>query len=303
LAIANRFQWVKSLKTIWIAIIIIVLLVSPIIAYSYYPKSSEEKEVNVCLHLSDYSNMTISYLKDLKVDWVRTDWIQTPNGSMESYCQELQRNNINLLTIFDANTFGSQNFSLTEWNNTIEKIAKSPSFQSVNAVEVWNEPNGFAYLTPETYYGMLKSAYVIIKNYSSVPVIFAGISPNIPGWQSYLCQVFHNDIEKYFDFMGIHLYDDVSTNLNTLEFIKSLTDKPIWLTETGKPTENSDQAAQATYLYSACSSYKSIVAKIFIYELNDNYGLTPEKENHFGLIQLNGTKKESYDVVWKINRK
>jgi len=34
--------------------------------------------VNVCLHLSDYSNMTISYLKDLKVDWVRTDWIQTP---------------------------------------------------------------------------------------------------------------------------------------------------------------------------------------------------------------------------------
>jgi hypothetical protein len=303
--IAKRFQGVNRLKkTVCATIIFIVLLAISIMTYSYYPISAKEKEVNVCLHLSDYSNTTISYLKDLKVGWVRTDWILTPDGAMENYCQELQRNNINLLTIFDTNTFGFQNFSLREWNNTITEIVKSPSFQSVDAVEIWNEPNGAAYIDPETYYEMLKSAYVIIKSHSSVPIIFAGISPNIPGWQTYLNQIFaHYDTEDNFDFMGIHLYDDVTTNLNTLQFIKGLTDKPIWLTETGKPSENNDQAAQATYLYSVYSNSKSLVSKFFIYELNDNYGLTPEKENHFGLVQLNGTKKESYYMVWETNRK
>ena len=36
--------------------------------------------------------------------------------------------------------------------------------------------------------------------------------------------------------MGIHLYDDMNVNTNTLKFIESLTAKPIWVTETGKPS-------------------------------------------------------------------
>jgi len=131
---------------------------------------------------------------------------------------------------------------------TITAIVTSECFDTVDAVEIWNEPNAGAYIDPETYYEMLKSAYVIIKNYTSAQVVFAGISPNIPDWQTYLAEIFvHQDIGEYFDYMGIHLYDNVSTNLKTLAFIKDLTDKPIWVTETGRPSEDNDQELLKDY--------------------------------------------------------
>jgi hypothetical protein len=95
----------------------------------------------------------------------------------------------------------------------------------------------------------------------------------------------------------------MATNLNTRQFVKGLTNKPIWLTETRKPSENNGETAQATYLSSIYSTFKPLVSKIFIYELNDGYGLFPEKENHFGLLTANGTKKESYYTILNISRK
>lgn len=280
-----------------------------VITYSYYYRAPEtvsypENEVNVCLHLSDYNDQTISSLLDLRVSWVRTDWIITPDNLMRDYSQDLQNNNINLLTIIDTNTFNNQKFTLAKWNKTIIEIVNSEGFNNTDAVEIWNEPNGGAFVEPETYYEMLKSAYTIIKNYTTINVVFAGISPNIPEWQTYLNTIFANsDAQDYFDYMGIHFYDDMPTNLNSLRFVKDLTDKPIWLTETGKPSENNDQTGQAEYLSSVYSTFKPLVYKIFIYELNDNSGLTPPKENYFGLLTVNGTKKESYFKIWGINRK
>ena len=283
---------------------LILLVGTCLLAFSYYITPTENNEVNVCLHLSDYDTETMSYLRDLKISWIRTDWLVTADNSMRVYSQALQDNSINLLAIIDSNTFNNQNFSLEEWNNTVTEIVNSEGFSNTDAVEIWNEPNGGAFIQPEIYYEMLKSAYAIINNYTAVEVVFAGISPNIPEWQTYLNTVFaHSDTQSYFDYMGIHFYDDVTTNLDTLEFVKGLTNKPIWLTETGKPSVNNDRAAQATYLRSIYSNFESLVSEIFIYELKDNSGLPPEKENHFGLLTLNGTKKEAYNVVWDINRK
>ena len=299
-----------GLKTLWVLFALILLVGTCLLAFSYYSKPTENNEVNVCLHLSDYDNETVSHLRDLKISWVRTDWLVTADNSMTIYSQTLQDNSINLLAIIDTNTFNNQNFTLKQWNTTITEIVNSEGFNNTDAVEIWNEPNGAentypeAYIQPEKYYEMLKSAYAIIKNYTVVEVVFAGISPNIPDWQTYLNTVFaYGDTQNYFDYMGIHFYDDVTTNLDTLEFVKGLTNKPIWLTETGKPSVNNDQAAQATYVRSIYSNFGSLVSKIFIYELKDNYGLFPENENHFGLLTIDGTKKESYNVVWDINRK
>ena len=102
--------------------------------------------------------------------------------------------------------------------------------------------------------------------------------------------------------MGIHLYDDTVINLSTLQFVKNLTDKPIWLTETGKPSENNNVTAQATHLSTVYSTFKPLVSKIFIYELKDK-GLSSYGEDHFGLLTFNGTRKESYHTVWDISRK
>ena len=292
-------------KAIWIIVALILFLIISLLTYSYYPRPAEN-EVNVCLHLSDYGCSTISYLTELGVKWVRTDWLVTDDNSMSDYSQKLQDNNINLLTIVNMSKFGNQ-INLEEWNETVVDIVNSEGFNNAYAVEVFNEPNNYAYFIPaETYYEMLKSVYTIIKNYTQIPVFFAGVSPDIADWQTYLNEVFsYEDVQEYFDYMGIHFYyDDIETNLDVLHFVKGLTSKPIWLTETGKPsTENYDETWQAEYLSSIYSTFKPLVGKIFIYELKDNPAHSNDPEGHFGLLTVEGAQKEAYWVVCYINRK
>lgn len=233
------FRRLVRLKARWILLVVVLLAGISVLFYLLCPRPAEN-EVNVCLHLSDYDNQTMSYLTDLRVKWVRTDWMITSDNSMRNYSQALQDNNINLLAIIDHNTFGQQMPTLEEWERTLTEIVTSEDFRNTDAFEIWNEPNSDAFesfVQPETYYEMLKSAYVIIKNYTAIPVVFAGVSTNLDNWQTYLNTVFaHNDTRDYFDYMGIHFYDgNMTTNLETLEFVKRLTSKPIWLTETGKP--------------------------------------------------------------------
>ena len=278
------------------------------VAYSFFLRPVEnelvENEINVCLHLSDYGCSTVSHLKELAVGWVRTDWLLNVGNSMSDYSQRLEDSGINLLAIANMSKFGYQ-IDLGEWNETVTNIVNSEGFNNTDAVEICNEPNNSDYLIPgETYYELLKSAYSIIKSHMDIPVVFAGVSPNCRDWQSYLNTVFaHDDTEDYFDYMGIHLYDDMETNLETLKFVENLTDRPIWLTETGKPSMNNSETVQAEYLSSVCSTFKPLVSKIFIYELKDGYGSSPEKENYFGLLTLEGTKKEAYWVICDINGK
>jgi len=291
-----------GLKSLWKALILILIVGVCIVAYSFYPRPAENG-VNVCLHLSDYGCSTISHLTELGVGWVRTDWIITKENLMRDYSQSLEYNNINLLSIINMSKFGSE-ISLEEWNETVKTIVNSEGFNSTDAIEICNEPNNPDYLIPaETYYEMLKSAYSIIKSYTDIPVVFAGVSPNCGDWQSYLNTVFaHDDTEDYFDYMGIHLYDDMETNLETLQFVEGLTDKPIWLSETGKPSLNNDETAQAEYLSSVCSTLKPLVSNIFIYELKDNPNLPNDPEGCFGLLTVEGAHKEAYGVVCDMNR-
>jgi endo-1,4-beta-mannosidase len=222
---------------------------------------------------------------------------------MVEYSDALQENSINLLAIIDLNTFNQQYPTFQEWSNTLTQIVSSKDFSSVDAVEIWNEPNGLAYIPPSTYYEMLKEASVIIKDYSSIPVVFGGISPNIEGWNTYLTEVFANEnVEDYFDYMGIHLYDDTQTNLNTLGFVKALTDKPVWLTETGKPSIN-NETEQAQYVGAIYEDIAPKVSKTFIYELYDGQGTYPPKENYFGLLTINGTRKEAYNLIYNLNKR
>ena len=293
-------------KAIWIIGALILLLITSRLTYSYYHPRPAENDVGVCLHLSDYGCSTIYYLTELGVKWVRTDWLLANDYTMRDYSQNLQDNSINLLAIVNMSTFDQ--IDLEEWNETVTAIVNYEGFNNTDAVEICNEPNNSAYFIPaETYYEMLKSAYTIIKNYTEIPVVFAGVSPNIDGWQDYLNAVFaHDDVEDYFDYMGIHFYNDgMQENLSVLQFVEGLTTKPIWLTETGQPsaTENYNEISQAEYLSSVCSTFNPLVKKMFIYELKDNSGDFDNKESHFGLLTAEGTQKEAYWVVCDINGK
>ena len=57
--------------------------------------------------------------------------------------------------------------------------------------EIWNEPNALntsAYIDSDTYFEMLKSAYLIIKNYTNIDVVLAKhyLSPYLAGQYSAL---------------------------------------------------------------------------------------------------------------------
>ncbi len=297
-----NFRRLSGLKLVWLVVVLILIVGISVITYPYFLEPAEN-EVNVCLHLSDFGCSTISYLTELGVRWVRTDWEITPDNSMSVYSQNLQDNNINLLAIIDINTFNQTTPTLEEWKRNLTEIVTSEGFNNIDAVEIWNEPNAGAYIPPETYYEMLKSGYVIIKNYTEIPVVFAGVSPNITGWQDYLNTVFaYGDTEDYFDYMGIHFYDDMETNLDRLQFVEGLTSKPVWLTETGKPSMDNDEKGQAEYLSLVCYTFYPLVSKIFIYELKDNPNLLNDPEGHFGLLTVDGIQKEAYWVFYDINR-
>ena len=295
-------------------LIVVMLIVGAFVAgvyvgYSFYPRPSEDR-VGICLHIEDYNNQTIPYLIDLRIDWVRTDWDMSFETSMSNYSQSLQDNSINLLAIIDHKTFGYKVPTLEEWKQTITDLVYSEEFRNTDAVEIWNEPNSDAFesaVEPEVYYEMLKSAYKIIKDRTSIPVVFAGVSPNAQKhyWQTYLTKVFaHNDTENYFDYMGIHLYDNLTRNEDILQFVKGLTSKPIWLTETGKPSafEGNTEQGQAEYLSYVYITAKPLVSRMFFYEFRDGQGADPPKENYFGLLTLDGTQKEAYQILWNINR-
>ena len=283
-----------------------MLIFSGLAVYYLELKNQSSIEFNVCLHYWDYNNDTLSFFDDLRVKWVRTDWLLIPE--MMNYSKTLQENNKNLLTIIDINTFfPDKNVSLINWKKNVTEIVLSDGFKYVNAVEIWNEPNAEAYLESDIYFEMLKSAYSIIKNHSDVEVVFAGVSPNV-AWKDYLLDIFSNhDVADFFDVMGIHLYDDSETNLETLNFVKNLTNKSIWVTETGCPSyieteDKCDEALQADYLSAFYNDIYPLVDKVFLYELIDASGLDPKKENYFGLLTVNGTKKEAYHRIWEIVR-
>lgn len=125
------------MKILWVLSGIILIVLAGAFAYSYYPMVVEN-EVNVCMHLSDYNNETIGYLKDLNAKSVRTDWLIIPDNSMRDFSLKLQDNGINLLVIVDTNTWNHQDFTLAEWNKTLTQIANSAGLEATDAVEKIN---------------------------------------------------------------------------------------------------------------------------------------------------------------------
>ena len=63
---------------------------------------------------------------------------------------------------------------------------------------------------PENYFDMLKDAFQIIKAGSSnATVLSAGLSPyGSSAWKVWLTDFANMFPQRYFDFQGIHLYDD-----------------------------------------------------------------------------------------------
>jgi hypothetical protein len=265
-------------------------------------------ELGVCLHLYQFNTNTTELLEQINSKWIRIDWI--PN-QMDNVINIIKGNGIKILAILDHNTMTfadppNLNFSLSQWATTVQSIMETDAAKKVDAWEIWNEPNvekfqlGYMNGNPQNYADMLKSASLAIKSVSNASLIAAGLSPDYPNstnpnWKTWLIDFNATSSQSFFDFQGVHLYDDLITNSHILSQTEDIMKKGVWITEIGQPSAPSPYSNQdqSSYLFSNFQMLSETNNPVFWYQLKDETAGSPEKENHFGLFDAQNNPKDA----------
>ncbi len=263
---------------------------------------SANYEFDVCMHIGSFTNTTVNDLKNLGAQWVRIDWIPN-NETMGNFMKAMHDNNINVLAIIDANTVENKRFTMAQWIANVTSILKSPSANYVDAWEIWNEPNSpifpQAWFSTHDYYYMLSNASAIIRSFTNAPIVAAGLSPD-GNWTVNDLYASYNDIGNYIDYQGVHVYGDVSANVANIAATEQITKKPIWVTEYGYPSNGGsdyNEANQEAWLQKNFAPLKAHADKVFWYELYDETTHGSAKENSFGLLMTNESRKLSFKTL------
>jgi hypothetical protein len=241
-------------------------------------------------------------LTEIHATWVRIDWI--PNR-MDSFVESMKVINVKILAILNHNTMFQKSFTLDQWRSTIVDIMNTNASKDVDAWEIWNEPNnsdfylGYMDGNPQHYTDMLKIAHEVIETSSPDTVIVsAGLSPDTPSWENPDWEAWLKDFnstsaESFFDYQGVHLYDDLATNSYVLEQTKAIMNKDIWVTEIGQPSAPSPYSTenQSVYLRSNLQMLKSLIIPIFWYQLQDETNDLTDREANFGLFDAQNNPK------------
>jgi hypothetical protein len=179
--------------------------------------------------------------------------------------------------ILDYATVGAQpsisgcisgcNWTLDTWNASIATAVAD--YPEIHVWEIYNEPlganfaSGYENRNASHYFNMIKSAYSIIKNNNpnATIVCFGGAqmfssvfsSNSVQNEFLFYQQVWKYGAAKYCDAISLHAYNQPYYNFsqivdngetleqsynNTLNMYENLTGKPIWITETGIPSNN-----------------------------------------------------------------
>jgi len=291
---------------IFFAIAVLILIIALYIGTFETPDidSAVKTEYGVCLHLYQFNaSTTIQLLKQLNATCIRIDWI--PN-QMDEFVETMKENNISILAILDHNTMNQSEFTRIQWRTMVQGIMSTEAAKKVDAWEIWNEPNaeqfylGYMDGTPQNYFDLLKDASQIIRATSpNATIIAAGLSPN-DTWMNWLIGFANLSPQRYFDFQGVHLYDDTETNLNVLSETKEIIGKNLWITEIGKPSGPKNQSFtsedQAYFLKSNFQMLSDMEIPLFWYQLKDETNASDPKENYFGLFDAQDKPKPASEA-------
>lgn len=219
--------------------------------------------------LNSAPNITaMQFALDSGVRCFRTDI--SLNESTMNYVSNISNSGGSFLGILDYETVGAHpsrngctgncNWTLNEWNSSVENAVID--YPEIHTWEIWNEPlaplfmDGYENGSALNYYRMVKSAYTIIKTNdpNSTVVCFGGaeLAFSKQEYQFY-SKAWGYGMSKYCDAISIHAYSGAYYNLSqplgggvtvyedfnyTLNLYENLTGKPIWVTETGIPSNN-----------------------------------------------------------------
>jgi hypothetical protein len=206
---------------------------------------------------------------------------------------------------------GNKNWSLLEWNQSVEKAVES--YPWIHTWEIWNEPylpmfqtgymNGSAY----NYYILIKSTAKIIREHEpNATIVCFGGAPlgdiNIFNWYT---KVWDYGAYKYCDAISVHIYNPSPSLLSDSEIAainqylsayEQLTSKPIWVTEIGMPSSSKipgySTLLQKEFMVQSFDMLNNVsyVKRVYWYDL---WGLSNGLlSNNFGLLNLTNPKLE-----------
>jgi hypothetical protein len=211
--------------------------------------------------------------------------------------------------------------------------------------EIWNEENIKAFWLPtpsaEQYVPILQAAYTSIKKVDVRAIVISGgmsgVSVASPGYiepRTYLADMYKYGLKNYSDAIGYHAYTDpdepissdpknawakISLAPNSLQDIMQQngdTNKKIWITEYGAPTNGSGdgstgpnykrtaktdhvtEAYQTTLARQALTLFQQshVIQSFYWYTWQDKGTTTDTNENFYGLNDFNGVSKPALQV-------
>jgi polysaccharide biosynthesis protein PslG len=199
--------------------------------------------------------------------------------------------------------------------------------------EIWNEPNSAIFWKPHpdpvAYTALLRATYPAIKAADSRSVVISGglasvgtvLDPTGPATINpveFLLVEYENGAAGTFDALGVHPYTFPFMPGDTNGYgwrvlghgtpsIRSLmstygdAEKELWATEFGAPTAlglrgGVSDAAQAKSVRKAYAIWarKPWAGPLIWYSFRDRGGDTSDRENFFGLVRADGTRKPAY---------
>ena len=300
------------------SLIIVLILLSLSYLLTYYKAgtaahTNQKFSQSFCLNAAQNST-AMDAAVDNGINCFRTDI--SFNKSEIGFIANRSESGAHYLGILDYQTVGAQpspsgcisgcNWTLADWNASVSNAIAA--YPEINTWEIWNEPlvgifsSGYENGSALNYFNMIKSAYTIIKSSepNSTVVCFGGADFSDADFQFY-SQVWSYGASSYCDAISIHVYTDPYYNLNqtiygqttlgqefnfALNSYENLTEKPIWITETGIPSNNGtgwtnlSEQRQASFLTEDLNFFASypFVRRIYWFHLvgyagGSDYGL------------------------------
>jgi hypothetical protein len=291
------------LKIIGVIILIFIILFA---VYEIAPAQPTHK-IQYGTNINEFTFYQASLLKKAGITWIRSDY-DVPGWNQILGIAEYY--NISVLGIFDYASLPN-GFTYQNWNATIQYA--TTTYPQVAAWEIWNEPDqpnfyyGIQNGSAQQYFTLLKYAYAIIhKNDPKAQVIALG-GYDIPANTSQLNWVntlFSLGISNYSTAISLHLYPGYFSSepapailayQTLIDYIKTKTSEPIWITETGTTVD------QSTYITEAYTAFiKEGITHIFWYNSQDNSPTNVSQQ--FGLLNYYGVPKPSYYTLQNFTR-
>lgn len=218
--------------------------------------------------------------------------------------------------------------------NFIHQAVRRYAPLGVHHWEIWNEPNSTTFWKPTpnvaAYANLLRAAYQAIKQDDSTAIVIsAGLSPatddgiNIAP-VTFLTQLYAVGAGTSMDAVGFHPYsfpampsdayqwnawqqmENTSPSLRSVMMQNGDTDKKIWITEYGAPTDGpqgstavteQQQANMLNEAYRLAMTY-DWAGPVMWYSFKDKGTDTNTMENFFGMLRFDSSPKPAYSIYF-----